>query len=132
MTDIPKELDWVRVRSGCSLALVFDALREQVQKDVEIRNELMGRHQPRCSVQSWNQDFAVLYGDGGGTRSVVFFLGKNSIQIKGGSMTLLFEATLTLNDAGECKLMVDGKELELWQVRKRALENLFFGDVLGS
>jgi hypothetical protein len=35
---------------------------------------------------------------------------------------------VTLNDEGECRLKVGDDELEEWQVLKRALETLFFGD----
>ncbi len=38
-----------------------------------------------------------------------------------------FSVTLTLNNEGRCKLRVDGaEELEQWQVRRIALEKLFF------
>jgi len=38
----------------------------------------------------------------------------------------ILEATLTLNDSGECRVKIGGQEYELWQMRKKALENLFF------
>jgi hypothetical protein len=34
--------------------------------------------------------------------------------------------TLTFNYKGECKLNVNEKERELWQVRRMALEDLMF------
>lgn len=36
-------------------------------------------------------------------------------------------ATITLNNEGRCMLKVDGEELEPWNVRRMALEDLFFG-----
>jgi hypothetical protein len=36
-------------------------------------------------------------------------------------------ATLTLNNEGECRLLVNGQELEEWQFRKMMWEELFFG-----
>jgi hypothetical protein len=38
----------------------------------------------------------------------------------------MFEVTLTLSDEGECRLNVNEKERELWQVRRMALEELLF------
>ena len=39
----------------------------------------------------------------------------------------IFDASITLNNEGRCKLKVNEIELELWQVRRLALEKLFFG-----
>jgi hypothetical protein len=38
----------------------------------------------------------------------------------------MFDVTLTFNDENECRLKVEGKERELWQVRRTALEELLF------
>jgi hypothetical protein len=38
-----------------------------------------------------------------------------------------FTGALTLNNNGECRLRVKDEELEQWQVRRMALEELFFG-----
>ena len=38
-----------------------------------------------------------------------------------------YHVEVTLNNEGKCVTRIDNEELELWQVRKRALENLFFG-----
>jgi len=57
----------------------------------------------------------------------VFALAGKTIQVKNGDREVLFEAGITLNDAGECKLRVDTEEVESWQFRRRALEELFFG-----
>jgi hypothetical protein len=39
----------------------------------------------------------------------------------------LVNATVALNDEGECTLVVDSKKIKDWQFRKMALEGLFFG-----
>ena len=39
----------------------------------------------------------------------------------------LFCAAPGLNQEGECLLEIDGQPLKLWQVSRKALENLFFG-----
>jgi hypothetical protein len=38
----------------------------------------------------------------------------------------MFDVTLSFNDGGECRLNVQEKERELWQVRRMALEELLF------
>ena len=50
---------------------------------------------------------------------------EKGISVSDGSKRL-FEATLTLDDTGECRLKVNGQEREFWQFRKMALEALFF------
>jgi hypothetical protein len=35
---------------------------------------------------------------------------------------------LTLDNNGQCKFVLDGEELDPWQLLKRVLEPLFFGD----
>ena len=37
-----------------------------------------------------------------------------------------FAVTLTFNDEGDCRLHVDERERDLWQVRRMALEELLF------
>jgi hypothetical protein len=39
---------------------------------------------------------------------------------------ITFEATVMLNDMGDCKPKINGQERELWQMRRTALEKLFF------
>jgi hypothetical protein len=67
------------------------------------------------------------------TRSFVadaidFELENNEIVVRNEERTL-FKVRITLNHAGQCRLKTedDGPELELWQVRRMALEKLFFG-----
>jgi len=123
--EVPENLDWVAVRAKCSISHVFDSLKDEVQKDVQAQNSL--QNHPKFEVKIVGNSFTVISGDGGGIRAVVFALAGKTIQIKNGDRQILFEAAITLNDTGECKLKVDNKELESWQVRRRALEELFFG-----
>jgi hypothetical protein len=48
------------------------------------------------------------------------------IVAEGDKVDVRFEGTLTLNDDGDCRLLVNGQELDEWQVLRRALEQLFF------
>jgi hypothetical protein len=63
--------------------------------------------------------------EGFSQREVRFSLATNGISLKRGQNT--FMIALTLNDEGRCKLSVDGgPQQEQWQVRRMALEGLFF------
>jgi hypothetical protein len=46
--------------------------------------------------------------------------------VRGDNGDKMFEVTLAFNDEGECKLNVNEKERDLWQVRRMALEELLF------
>jgi hypothetical protein len=119
-----EEVDWVRARSKCSVAGVFDALKNEVAKDVDTQNSLQGHS--HFAVKHHEGSFTVIEGDGGSGRAVVFALSGNSIQIKTSERSVVLKATITLNEEGRCVLKV-GQELESWQFRRRALEGLFFG-----
>jgi hypothetical protein len=59
-------------------------------------------------------------------KTVSFSLADNWIEIQPDNSPM-FKATVGLNDEGECVLDVDGEQRYPWQVRKMALEDLFFG-----
>jgi hypothetical protein len=123
------EMDWIGVRSRCTAARLFEHLKEQLQKDVEDRQAL------RPPDNTWygfhldigrNRASVMLEGHGLESEAVVFYLKPNSILIVDGAGKHKFEATPTVNDEGECRLKVNGEERELWQFRKKALEEVFF------
>jgi hypothetical protein len=125
--------DWVKARAECSLAKVFQQIRLGVEGDVKSRNA------QRPSIPSYvfetaiDDDAVVVIvkstSDSGSLRfpqSVIFRLTDTSISVRDKNDKPMFEATLTLNDEGECRLKVGELELEFWQFRRRALEDLFF------
>jgi hypothetical protein len=124
--DTPK-FDWVTKRSLCSLPNVFKALRLQVEEDVKIRNALRPNNSPyEFSVAENGDGFTALLESRDGHRSVIFSLGEHAILVRGDNGDKMFEVTLAFNDEGECKLNVNEKERDLWQVRRMALEELLF------
>jgi hypothetical protein len=56
---------------------------------------------------------------------VEFTLTLESISVKN-SEGLLFDATIGLNDDGDCKVNIFGKQYDLWQVQRKALEPVLF------
>jgi hypothetical protein len=59
---------------------------------------------------------------------VIFSLAEHAIVVKD-EAGAMFEVTLTFSDEGECKLHIHQKELESWQVRRKALEELLFRSI---
>jgi len=118
--------DWVTARSVCSPAKLFQKLTLEVEQDVKTRQASLPAG---CG---YGFDFnsnggSIGVGINGNRlcRMVTFELTEWGIVVRH-DQTLLFEAKLTLNDDGECRLKVDGKEYQSWQFRKLALEGFFF------
>ena len=121
------EKDWVTARSLCSLPNVFKDLRLQVDEDVKTRNALRPKNSPyQFSVTEKGDEFTVLLEAGDVRRSVIFTLTGHAILVRDSRGKDVFDVTLTFNDEGECRLNVQEKERELWQVRRMALEELLF------
>ncbi len=60
-------------------------------------------------------------------RSVDFALSKDRINVYNDKDEIMLAATITLNNEGKCRLVVEEEELTQWQFRRMALEKLFFG-----
>src|ERR1017187_7116640 len=125
MTPTAENFDWVTARSECSLTKVFGRLSLGIQSDVEIRKELPS--------DDWKFDFfpqqprafmVTRQNSRGDHRQVDFLIKDGTIAILGTGVS--FAARPGLNTSGRCTLMVNGQELELWQVRRMALDGLFF------
>jgi hypothetical protein len=130
------DFDWVRARAACSLPGVFGALRDRLQRDVAAANGL-NRQGLRFSLNVSREDRIVVsrvrdlagFSEG---HHVVFFLSANEIQVREvdmvGKERPLFSAKPVLTPGGDCLLVVEGLSdmLELWQVSRKALDDLFF------
>jgi hypothetical protein len=121
-------VDWVTKRSQCSPVQVFETLRAQIEKDVEIRNGLRPTPCGYKFLFIGSQVTFTVIRDGNQTpRSVKFDLTiEDVISARDEQTQHKTEATLTLNDEGECRLKVGIEQLECWQFRRRMLEDLFF------
>ena len=133
---LPPNFNWVKERFACSLLLVFKSLEEGVRKDVETMDGLVNSKEDiifKTHTSSNKQFSAIRIDDAvrGISRSVDFRLSEDGIRVylstPNGEEEFLFTANVTLDDEGHCKLRVREENLDQWQVRKRALENLFFG-----
>jgi hypothetical protein len=126
--NVPQELNWVDARAECSLAEMFKSLELGVHEDVERRVSLLKPEEQimfhavsrarRFSVVCESNEFEP--------RSVDFCSTDKELTVSSGG-EIKFTATVSLTNSGRCKLKVNDTELEQWQVRRMALEDLFFG-----
>jgi hypothetical protein len=121
------KFDWVKERSSCSIPKVYKELRSQVEVDVKTRNGLRPDNSPyEFSVVERGADFVVLLEAGDIHRSVVFSAAEHAIVVRDDKGDQMFEMTLSFSDEGDCKWNVKGQEREPWQVRRMALDEIFF------
>jgi len=121
------ETNWVRVRSECSRTKAFHRLRLEAEKDIQERNNLRPEGvRYKFDIEAESHAFIVYHESNIGTRAIHFNLNEDGISITFPNGTLICKATPTINEDGECCLKVNGKQMEFWQVRMLALEDLFF------
>ncbi|MGD0761094.1 MAG: hypothetical protein ABR921_19505 [Candidatus Sulfotelmatobacter sp.] len=121
------KFDWVTERSSCSLPKVFKTLRLQVEEDVKSRNALRPDNSPyEFSLAENAGDFTVHLESKDLHQSVTFSLSEHAMSVRDDKGNPLFTVTLTFTDEGKCRLNVNNQPRELWQVRRMALEELFF------
>src|ERR1700683_2750192 len=122
-------MNWVKARAECSFEKIFKQLQLGAKSDVDAANELRqgAAMVIRFELTEYGDSrFAVMRSEQQGAAVVEFSFRQSHIEIKtpdGGEM----KAPPPLNADGEGRLVVQGHELELWKVRRSALEGLFFG-----
>jgi len=126
----PSAFDWVTERSKCSIEGMFSSLLLEVKSDVEVRESISKRTSDASTfaVREVAQGaFMVVRRRVTDHKQVDFLRKENEIEITGylGNLTRI-GAGLTLNEDGECVFVVDGKSLVSWQLRRIALDALFF------
>lgn len=126
---LPPDFDWVTARHNCSIGIVFHALQVDAGRNIDQRNALSGQSGGlfQIGLYKGNQAdlwFTVLRGE----RVLMTFrkVLPSSVVVELPDGTRLLEGSLTVNDSGECRLKVNGLELDRWQFLKRALEDVLF------
>jgi|ERR1017187_3611528 hypothetical protein len=122
------DFDWVNALSACSAVKVFQELIMQAKDDVNKRKAQLRQGGNEYSFETaMNKDDLKVFVMGNKiSGSVTLSCRDGEIVALNHDDKVMFAARPTLNDEGECRLRVNGKECELWQVRKMALEELFF------
>jgi|ERR1035441_276869 hypothetical protein len=131
MNGTTENFDWVTARNECSIRNVFETLRLQIENDIKIMNESLLLNQKKrysYGIAAAVGGFTVfLEGVAGSRHSVLFSITeKGSILVRTEEGEPVLEGKPTVCDDGKCRLKIEGRERELWHVRKMALEDLFF------
>ena len=122
-----ENFDWVTARELCSAIKVFEQIKLEIKDDVDTRNKLITPKSAYIFRFLANNDRYTVLKEGDRIyETVTFELADQLIHAKDKNDKILLEASLTLNDEGECRLKINDQERELWQFRKMALERLFF------
>lgn len=128
MEEVPHELDWVKERASCTIQKMFSQLQLAIDEDIKSINQIrkLPEHSAfETSMSSDGESFLVKRSEA--IRPFVrFAIEGDSIKVSDDAGALKLEYRIILSNEGRCKLTEHGSELEQWQVRKTALEGLFF------
>jgi hypothetical protein len=129
----PEDIDWVGAQAKCSAQSMFERLRTRVREDVQKRSSLLD-HQDRWRFEFAEEDdeFEVtrLVPDarsGSRVEAAVRFERKGRrIEVHGEDIDVEFVAIVTLDVTGQCRFAVGEAVYVDWEIRRMALEQLFF------
>ena len=123
--------DWVSAQSGCRTDLQFKKLLEGARADVDRRNAAgFGRHDRwtfKFHVDDENNFEVTRDASDGSTLAYVAFQREGSrVNVTSEGTEAHFTAIVNINPAGDCRFFIGEHEYLGWEVRKMALEMLFF------
>lgn len=122
-----QEFRWVKAQAECSPFQVLKALQDGCQQDVLDRNEQRKEGDAfGFRLTSTVKNFRVLREGNRISASVKFEASSKGITVSDDNGAVSLQATLTVNDEGECRLKTGKDEVTFWQFRRRALQDLFF------
>ena len=131
--EVPKILDWVKARAECSVEHLFILLTEVVESDVkgiqERTEASVTFKMTRLTESKIVVSKAVDISGWVDQVTVTFECTRLGIEVYGANREgprPMFTARPSFDAAGPCRLDVDGQTFELWQVSRKALEDLFF------
>jgi len=119
--------DWVTAQASCSAATMFQKLLDGARSDVDRRNgAAFGRKDNwRFEFHEHDEGFEVVRIAGSGAL-VTFRLDGPRINITGEGIDVEITAVVGINAHGDCRYYVGEAEYVGWEVRKLALDLLFF------
>ena len=129
----PDDFDWVAAQATCSSALMFERLRTRVREDVQRRNGIFNRNDGwTFEFHDEGDQFEVSRGpasgfSGSNAAALVRFerVGRR-INVQGEDIDVDFTAVVTLDGTGLCRFVVGEVMYSEWELRRMALEQLFF------
>ena len=127
------DFDWVAAQAACSTELMFRRLLEGARRDADRRNASgFGRKDKwtfKLHVDDENNFEITRDTPDGRTLAYVAFEREGPrINVTSEGTDAHFTAIVNINPAGECRFFVGENEYLAWEIRKLALEPLFFED----
>ena len=131
----PDQFEWVSAKAACTAASMFERLRVGVKQDVERRNALVSPDDGfrfEFSEDEGGFDVARVEGSRFSNPNVAglvrFERAGPRIHIRSEDVDVDFTAILTLDPSGQCRFVVGEVLYADWEVRRLALEPLFFDE----
>lgn len=125
--------DWVTAQASCSIELMFQKLQDGAKADVDRRNgATFGRKDDwRFEFHVDEDEFEVTRHAGSTKDSafVTFTREGSRINITGDGVDVQLTAIVGINAHGDCRYYIGEGEFLGWEVRKQALDLLFFEDL---
>lgn len=128
----PKDVNWVEARFACSVEKTWETLRAKLRSDyVEWKRLAPPLVRDYCTLSGDEQQVVIAYSNGPWLRvarknEAIRWTGASHRQVDQSSVEKR-ELTPVLSAWGECRLKLDGEELEIWQASRRILEPVLFG-----
>jgi hypothetical protein len=127
----PDDFDWVGPQSACNAKSMFTRLQSGVKHDVERRNGISDRDDGwRFEFHEDADEFEVSRvvegGQGKESAFVTFDRQGRRIHVHGDGVDVEFTAIVSLDVTGKCRFIVGEAEYSQWEIRRMALEQLFF------
>jgi hypothetical protein len=129
------QFEWVSAKAQCTAGLMFERLRAGVKQDVERRNALLvSDDEFRFEFSEDAEGFEVARLQGSrmakpDVAAVVRFEHAGPrINIHSEDVDVTITAILTLDPAGQCRFVVGEALYAEWEIRRLALEVLFFDE----
>jgi hypothetical protein len=124
--------DWVTAQAGCGAGQMFQKLQDGTRADVERRNgATFGRDDGwRFEFHEDEEGFEVvrIAGSSRDSGAVTFQIDGPRITITGDGVDVRLTAIVGINAHGDCRYYIGEGEYLGWEVRKQALDQLFFGE----
>ncbi len=130
MSTVPLELNWVEKRVACSAEQLFKEIQTGIENDIASMNAIPPSEGNFVAQLTSDGKVLVVAHNGPWSKGrVKLFVQSGKIEVRNEITQTQWWAAVIFSDEGRCRLRLeDGRELEQWQFRKKALESLFFGD----
>lgn len=127
------DFDWVSAQAKCSAASLFERLRARVRDDVLRRNGIFDRGSAKFEFDDDGDAFEVSRMRGGAASNVDavvrFERAGSRIHVQSEDIDLDLTAVVALDVNGQCRFVVGEAMYSDWEIRRMALEQLFFEEI---